>query len=143
MRERRLVASLHFIEFLRADRLLVVEILVTLECGLSQGQVGIRRGQFLPGCTLGRRGPVESSPRLRVINDRQHLPAPHAISFMHSNLHDVPRHLAGQLAGLRRPHRSHRFQQIGHVGPLYRKHGDVMNSFWRRGHSVAAHWSNR
>ena len=55
---------------------------------------------------------------------------------MHSNLHDAPRHLAGQLAGLSRPHCSYRFQQIWNIGPLYREYRDVMNNLWRSGHRL-------
>jgi hypothetical protein len=132
MRKRRLVAGLYFIEFLRTDRLLVVEILVTLQCRLSQSQVRIGRGNFLPGSTLGRRCTVDRSPRLGIIDNRKHLPTPHAIPFMSAELDDVPHHLAGELAGFGRANRSHRFQQIGYVGPLYREHGDIAHSFWRR-----------
>jgi hypothetical protein len=47
---------------------------------------------------------------------------------MGAELDDVPHHLAGELAGFGGANRSHRFQQIGYVGPLYREHGDIAHS---------------
>ncbi len=110
MRKCCLVASFHFVEFLRADRFLVVEILVTLECRFGESEVGVRRDYFLLGCTLGCRCAVDGRPRLGIIDYRQHLSALYAVPFMNADLHDVAHHLAGELAGLRGVHRSHRFQ---------------------------------
>jgi hypothetical protein len=47
---------------------------------------------------------------LSIVDDRQHLPALYAISFMYAQFYDVPDRLARELAGLRRTYCSHRFQ---------------------------------
>jgi hypothetical protein len=104
---------------------------------LGESEVGIRRGYFLFGSAHGRCGALDGSPRLCIVDYREHLPALYAISLMYAEFHDVPHHLARQLCGFRRAYRSHCFQQIGNVNPLHRQHGDIAHGFWRRGRRLS------
>ena len=49
---------------------------------------------------------------MRVVENRQHLTALHAVAFMSTDLDDVAHHLAGNLTRLRGAHRSDGFQPV-------------------------------
>jgi hypothetical protein len=53
------------------------------------------------------------------------------------DLYDFSHHLAGEVAGLGGTYRSYGFEQIRDTCSLYRQHGNVADSFRRRGSWLA------
>jgi len=132
MRQRCLVASLHFVEFCGSPTS-VIEILVSVECRLGEVRSESDAATSCSAALMGRCARLDGSPRgCAIVDYREHLPRCMRSPSCTRQFHDVPHHLARQLCGFRArtvplfPAKSER-------QPAARQHGDMRTCFWRRG----------
>ena len=109
---------LHLVEFLRADRLLVVQHLVALHGRLGQRVIGIGGRNALVGSLHPGGGTLVGGTRLGRVDRDQHFPAADVIAFVHVDAGDRSHHLAGELRGIRRANRAGCFHVVGNGGAL-------------------------
>ena len=134
---------LHFVKFLRADRLLVVKHLVALHGRVGQRVVGIGGRNTLVGSLHSGRSALVGGLGLRRVDRDQHLSATDVIAFMHVNAGDGSHHLAGKLRGIRRTNRAGGFHVVGNGGALGGEESDAGNRFGRGLELPALGWSTR
>jgi len=109
---------LDFVELLRANGFLLVELLVALERRLREREPRFRCGHILLRGKLGCSRLLHGRSQLRIVNQHQHLAALDAFPFARLDGNDASHDLTGELTGLRGAHCAHRLQPVGNSGLL-------------------------
>jgi len=135
MRQRCLVASLHFVEFLWAHRLLVIEILVSVECRLARVR---SESDAATSCSAALMADVARSTAARgcassitastcpAVCDLPHVRGVHDVPIICSPAVWFPPRVPFPLFPANRERQ-----------PLHRQHGDIAHGFWRRGRRLS------
>jgi len=136
MRQRCLVASLHFVEFLWAHRLLVIEILVSVECRLGESEVGIRAAT---SCSAALMADVARSTAARgCASSITASTCPRCMRSPSCTRSSTMFPIIGSPAVWFPPRVPFPlFPANRNVNPLHRQHGDIAHGFWRRGRRLS------